>query len=87
MRAMRHVRTWCQPGQRGSLGLVCIVSLLLLGSHTPVVAQNAPLGKTQSAIGTLVVIRPDRIEDPCKGKGLSNCTRVMYCGQKLPVRP
>jgi hypothetical protein len=69
MRAIRHVRAWWQPGQQGLLGLGCIVSLLLLGGHTPVVAQNAPLGKTQSAIGTLVVIRPDRIEDRLQGQG------------------
>jgi hypothetical protein len=69
MRAMRYVRAWCQPGQQGSLGLGLIVSLLLLGGHTPVVAQTALLGKTQSAIGTLVVIRPDRIEDRLQGQG------------------
>jgi len=69
MRLIRHVRAWCQPGQQGSVWLGLIVSLLLLGGHTPVVAQNAPLGKTQSAIGTLVVIRPDRIEDRLQGQG------------------
>ncbi len=69
MRLIRHVRAWCQPGQQGSVWLGLIVSLLLLGGHTPVVAQNAVLGKTQSAIGTLVVIRPDRIEDRLQGQG------------------
>lgn len=69
MRAIRHVRAWCQPGQPGRLGLGFIVSLLLLGGHTPVVAQSAVLGKTQSVIGTLVVIRPDRIEDRLQGQG------------------
>ena len=69
MRAMRYVRAWCQPGQLGPLGLGLIVSLLLLGGYTPAVAQNALLGKTQSAIGTLVVIRSDRIEDRLQGQG------------------
>src|SRR6266567_4595449 len=69
MRAIHHVRAWCQPGQQGPLGLGLIVSLLLLGGHTPVIAQNALLGKTQSAIGTLVVIRPDNIENRLQGQG------------------
>ena len=69
MRLIRHVRAWCQPGQQGSVWLGLIVSLLLLGGHTPVVAQNAVLGKTQSAIGTLVVIRPDNIENRLQGQG------------------
>ena len=69
MRAMRHIRTWCQPGRQGPLGLGFIVGLLLLGGHMPVIAQNALLGKTQSAIGTLVVIRPDNIEDRLQGQG------------------
>ena len=79
MRAMRHVRAWCQPGQQGLLGLGCIVSLLLLGSHTPVIAQSALQGKTQSAIGTLVVIRPDKIEDRLQGQG----TLQLYEGDVL----
>src|SRR5215510_7540023 len=69
MRAIRHVRAWCQPGQPGPMGLGLLVSLLLLGSHAPVIAQNALLGKTQSAIGTLVVIRPDNIENRLQGQG------------------
>jgi hypothetical protein len=80
MRAIRHVRAWCQPGQPGLLGLGFIVSLLLLGGHTPVVAQTSLLGKTQSAVGTLVVVRPDRIEDRLQGQG-------MYCRPKPAVRP
>ena len=79
MRAMRHVRAWCQPGQQGLLGLGFIVSLLLLGSHTPVIAQSALQGKTQSAIGTLVVIRPDKIEDRLQGQG----TLQLYEGDVL----
>jgi ferric-dicitrate binding protein FerR (iron transport regulator) len=69
MRAIRHVRAWCQPGQQGPMGLGLLVSLLLLGSHAPVIAQNALLGKPQSAIGTLVVIRPDNIENRLQGQG------------------
>ena len=79
MRAIRHVRAWCQPGQPGPLGLGFIVSLLLLGDHTLAVAQNALLGKTQSAVGTLVVIRPDRIEDRLQGQG----TLQLYEGDVL----
>src|SRR5919198_3527073 len=79
MRAIRHVRAWCQPGQPGLLGLGFIVSLLLLGGHTPVVAQTSLLGKTQSAVGTLVVIRPDRIEDRLQGQG----TLQLYEGDVL----
>ncbi len=62
MRIIRHVRTWCQPGQPGPLRLGLLVSLLLLGVHTTVIAQHALLGTTQRAIGTLVVIRSDKIE-------------------------
>ena len=51
------------------MGLGLLVSLLLLGSYAPVIAQNALLGKTQSAIGTLVVIRPDNIENRLQGQG------------------
>jgi ferric-dicitrate binding protein FerR (iron transport regulator) len=69
MRAMHHVRAWCRLGQQGLVRLGLIVSLLLLGSHTPVIAQSALLGKTQSAIGTLVVIRPDKIENRLQGQG------------------
>ena len=79
MRAIRHVRAWCQPGQPGLLGLGFIVSLLLLGGHTPVVAQTSLLGKTQSAVGTLVVVRPDRIEDRLQGQG----TLQLYEGDVL----
>ena len=79
MRAIRHVRAWCQPGQQGPVRLGLIVSLLLLGGHTPVVAQNALLGTTQSAIGTLVVIRPDKIEDRLQGQG----TLQLYEGDVL----
>ena len=69
MRVIRHVCAWCQPGQQGSVWLCLIMSLLLLGGHTPVMAQNALLGATQSANGTLVVIRPDQIEDRLQGQG------------------
>src|SRR4051812_22379244 len=70
MRAIRYVRALYQHCQQGpvQLGLICSVSLLLWG-HTPVVAQNAQLGATQTATGTLVVIRPDKIEDRLQGKG------------------
>lgn len=47
MRAIHPVRAWCQPGQQGPVRLGLIMSLLLLGDHTPVVAQNALLGTIQ----------------------------------------
>src|SRR4029450_2598393 len=71
MRASRSLRAFCQHFQPGTgrLGLIVSMSLLLIGSLTPVLAQNALLGTAQTAIGTLVVIRPDRIEDRLQGKG------------------
>ena len=65
---IRHVRTWCRPGQRGPLGLSLIVSLLLRGPHASYSAERASR-KTQRAIGTLVVIRPDKIEDRLRARG------------------
>src|SRR5262245_8241525 len=79
MRAIRHIHAWYQPGQQGPVQLGLIVSLLLLGGYTPVVAQSALLGTTQSAIGTLVVIRPDKIEDRLQGQG----TLQLYEGDVL----
>src|SRR5262245_33566353 len=71
MRAIRSLRVFCQQRQPGAVrfGLTLSVSLLLLGGLTPVVAQNALLGTAQTAIGTLVIIRPDNIEDRLQGKG------------------
>jgi len=43
--------------------------LLLLGSAPLGMAQPLPLGATQHAIGTLVVVRPDNIEDRLQGPG------------------
>ena len=72
MRASRSIRMFCQQCQPGTvrLRLSLSVGLLLLGSLTPLLAQNAPLGTAQTAIGTLVVIRPDRVEDRLQGKGV-----------------
>ena len=71
MRSSHSLRAFCQRRQLGPrrLGLIVSMSLLLIGSLTPVLAQNALLGTAQTAIGTLVVIRPDRIEDRLQGKG------------------
>lgn len=69
MRVIRQVHAWCQPGQPDPMWLCLIVGVLLFGGHTPVMAQNALLGTTQSANGTLVVIRPDQIEDRLQGQG------------------
>jgi len=43
--------------------------LFLLGSAPLVMAQSLPLGTAQNAIGTLVVVRPDKIEDRLQGQG------------------
>ncbi len=71
MRAMRLIRVFCQQCQPGArwLGLILSVNLPLIAGLTPVMAQNALLGTAQTAIGTLVVIRPDNIEDRLQGKG------------------
>ena len=79
MRTMCRICPWCQSGWQEAVQLGLIVSLLLLGDHRPVVAQNAPLGTSQSAIGTLVVIRPDKIEDRLQGQG----TIQLYEGDVL----
>jgi ferric-dicitrate binding protein FerR (iron transport regulator) len=71
MRAIRSIRVFCQLLKPGAvrLALILSVSLLLLEGFMPVLAQNALLGTAQTAIGTLVVIRPDRIEDRLQGQG------------------
>jgi len=52
---------------RLSLGLS--LSLLLLWSIPLVVAQSTPMGTAQNALGTLLVVRPDNIEDRLQGQG------------------
>ena len=71
MRAMyRHLHACGRHGQPGAvwLGLIAGVGLLLTGS-LPVAAQTTLLGTAQTALGTLVVVRPDQIEDRLQGTG------------------
>src|SRR5262249_48802195 len=44
-------------------------ALLLLWSTPLVVAQSLPLGTALNALGALVVVRPDNIEDRLQGQG------------------
>jgi len=53
--------------------------LFLVGSAPLVMAQHLPLGTTQNAVGTLVVVRPDNIEDRLQGQG----TLQLFAGDVL----
>ena len=63
-------RLWGWQRQPGTvrLGMIVSVGLLLTGS-LPVAAQTTLLGTAQTALGTLVVVRPDQIEDRLQGTG------------------
>ena len=49
--------------------LGAVVLLLPLWGAPPAAAQGTPVGTAQNAIGTLVVVRSDGIEDRLQGKG------------------
>lgn len=49
--------------------LGAVVLLLLLWGAPPASAQGTPVGTAQNAIGTLLVVRSDGIEDRLQGKG------------------
>ena len=49
--------------------LAVAVGLLTVGRAVSVYAQSAQVGTAQNAIGSLVVVRPDGIEDRLQGKG------------------
>jgi ferric-dicitrate binding protein FerR (iron transport regulator) len=51
------------------MGFALILSLFPLQQVAPVWAQTPQLGVAQQAIGTLVVVRPDKIQDRLQGKG------------------
>ena len=51
------------------IGCVLTMSLVLVWSAAPVSAQSAQVGTAQNAIGVLVVVRPDGIEDRLQAKG------------------
>ena len=59
MNSIRHL-----GAALGAVGL-----LLLLWGAPPAAAQGAPVGTAQNAIGTLLVVRSDGIEDRLQGKG------------------
>jgi FecR protein len=54
---------------RGTLALVLSLSLLPVWSNFPVAAQSPLAGNIQEAIGMVVVVRPDGIEQRIQGKG------------------
>ena len=63
-------RLWGWQRQPGTVRLGVIVSVgLLLAGSVLVAAQTTLLGTAQTAIGTLVVVRPDQIEDRLQGTG------------------
>jgi len=49
--------------------LMFAVALMSVWRAVPVFAETAQVGTAQNAIGTLVVVRPDGIEDRLQGKG------------------
>lgn len=49
--------------------LVASVGLLIAWRSLPAHAQSAQVGTAQNAIGVLVIVRPDGIEDRLQGKG------------------
>src|ERR1700675_2033380 len=51
------------------VALAVAVGLLTVGRAVSVYAQSAQVGRAQNAIGSLVVVRPDGIEDRLQGKG------------------
>jgi ferric-dicitrate binding protein FerR (iron transport regulator) len=61
-----ELNRWQQPV---TLVLVLVAALFSLYRVVPVFAQSALAGTAQNAIGALVVVRPDGIEDRLQGKG------------------
>ena len=51
------------------MGVVLVLSVFLLWRSVPASAQSTQAGTAQNAIGVLVVVRPDGIEDRLQGKG------------------
>jgi len=51
------------------IGVALPISLLLAWRAVPASAQSAQVATAQNAIGALVVVRPDGIEDRLQGKG------------------
>ena len=53
----------------GALGLSLVLGILVMLAGRPASAQATLAGVAQNAIGTLVVVRSDGIEDRLRGKG------------------
>lgn len=71
MKGIRRGRVFTRNRWRRELipMAVLAVSLVSLSKATPVCAQSVLAGTAQNAIGLLVVVRPDGIEDRLQGKG------------------
>ncbi len=67
----------------GIVALALTLSLLLGWGPTPVFAQSTVVATAQNAIGLLVVIRPDGIEDRLQGKG----SLQLFEGDVLKTEP
>ncbi len=70
MRRVRHV-SGCRMSHPhlGAMALLLGMGLLPLWRLVPVFAQGTQVGTAQNAIGALVVVRSDGIEDRLQGKG------------------
>ena len=71
MKSIRHrrglpINRWCNGLM---VWLALALSFLFVWRAVPVVAQSTQVGTAQNAIGSLVVVRPDGIEDRLQGKG------------------
>jgi ferric-dicitrate binding protein FerR (iron transport regulator) len=51
------------------MALISVIGLPLVWGAVPASAQSVQVGTAQNAIGVLVVVRPDGIEDRLQGKG------------------
>jgi ferric-dicitrate binding protein FerR (iron transport regulator) len=71
MEGIRHLTGF--PVNRWLIGsmvpLMFALALMSAWRAVPVFAETAQVGTAQNAIGTLVVVRPDGIEDTLQGKG------------------
>ena len=65
------------------VALAVAVGLLTVGRAVSVYAQSAQVGTAQNAIGVLVVVRPDGIEDRLQGKG----SLQLFEGDVLKTEP
>ena len=66
--------------------VMALLLLVLLQSPDLASAQSAQVATAQNAIGVLVVVRPDGIEDRLQAKGSLQLFE-MSCGQSPQARP